>query len=284
MKTAIGTASRGAWIIRGPEDLEPALMEMDRRGAFADEVLVQAFVEGPIEHAQAVFFRGRLIGMHVYRQIVHGAGGGPALKESVRRPMVREHLAQLGRHLDWHGALSVDYVLRNDRPYYFDCNPRLVEPMNALLSGLDLTDLLVRVSRGEEPPPAPDDRQGVRSHLAMQALLGSAMRDGSRRELIRQCWRLFTKSGEYAGSREELTPLRWDWPSAIPTVATAILLLGSPQAGRHLATARLGGPSAHCRKRTYHSRADRLTVVLVDTPQSAVSPSSSGRYSKCMVS
>ena len=65
---------------------------MDQLGAFADEVLVQEFVEGPIEHAQAVFSRGRLIGMHVYRQIVRGAGGGPALKESVRRPMVREHL------------------------------------------------------------------------------------------------------------------------------------------------------------------------------------------------
>jgi predicted ATP-grasp superfamily ATP-dependent carboligase len=237
VKTAIGTASRGAWIIQGSEDLDLALKEMDMRGAFADEVLVQDFVEGPIEHAQAVFSRGRLIAMHVYRQIVRGAGGGPALKESVRRPLVCQHVAQLGRHLEWHGALSIDYILgRNDHPHYIDCNPRLVEPMNALLSGLDLPDLLVRVSRGEEPPQAPHDLQGIRSHLAMQALLGSALRDGSRLELIRECWRLLTKSGEYTGSREELTPLHWDWPSAIPTTITAIWLLANPRAARHLPT------------------------------------------------
>ena len=130
VKTAIGTASRGVRIIQNPEELDQALEEMDQRGAFTDEVLVQEFVDGPIEHAQGVFSRGRLIGMHVYRQIVRGAGGGPALKESVQSPTVREHLAQLGRHLDWHSALSVDYVLgRNDRPQYIDCNPRLVEPM-----------------------------------------------------------------------------------------------------------------------------------------------------------
>ena len=70
----------------------------------------------------------------------------------------------------------------------------------------------------------------------MQALLGTAIRDGSRLELIRECWRLFTRSGEYAGSREELTPLRQDWPSAIPTVVAALSLLGSPQAARRLST------------------------------------------------
>ena len=55
-------------------------------------------------------------------------------------------------------ALSVDYILQGDIPLYIDCNPRLVEPTSAFFTGLDLTDLLLRVSldkgyqgRGEEP-------------------------------------------------------------------------------------------------------------------------------------
>ena len=59
---------------------------------------------------------------------------------------------------------------------FIDCNPRLVEPMSAYLAGLDLVDLLLRVSQGKTPEPAPDSREGVRTHLAMQALLGCAAR------------------------------------------------------------------------------------------------------------
>ena len=51
---------------------------------------------------------------------------------------------------------------------FIDCNPRLVEPMSAYLAGLDLVDLLLRVSQGKTPEPAPDGREGVRTHLAMQ--------------------------------------------------------------------------------------------------------------------
>jgi hypothetical protein len=79
-----------------------------RGGAFADDVVAQEFIDAPVEHAQAVFDRGRLFGMHAYRQMVRGAGGGDAVKESVDRPLVREHLKRIGKHLDWHGALSVD--------------------------------------------------------------------------------------------------------------------------------------------------------------------------------
>ena len=49
-------------------------------------MLVQAFVAGTIEKAQAVFCRGELLGFHAYRQIAAGAGGGEAIKQSVARP------------------------------------------------------------------------------------------------------------------------------------------------------------------------------------------------------
>src|SRR5205823_4366636 len=121
--------------------------------------------------------------------------------------------ATIADNLAWHGALSVDYILPDDSaaPLLIDCNPRLVEPMSAYLAGLDLVGLLIAVSQGEMPAAAPESRAGVRSHLAMQALLGCASRGGTRRDLVRECWRLLVGSGPYAGSSEELTPVRRDW-------------------------------------------------------------------------
>ncbi len=244
VKTSVGTASRGIWFVRDQRGLEAALRELNAGGAFADEVLVQAFVAGTIEKAQAVFCRGELLGFHAYRQIAAGAGGGEAIKQSIVRPELRAHVGRIGQELGWHGALSVDCIMRNDgtAPLLIDCNPRLVEPMSAYLAGLDLVGLLLRVSLGEVPAMAAESRAGVRTHLAMQALLGCASRGGSRRDLIRECWNLATGGGPYAGSTEELTPLRLDWISAVPLAMIAMVLLASP--GRGVALAR-GGWGAH---------------------------------------
>ena len=242
IKTSVGTASRGIWFVRNEADLEGALQELSAQrlsanGAFADEVLVQEWVAGTTEKAQGVFCRSKLIGFHAYRQIAAGAGGGEAIKISVSRPQVRAHLATIGEKLAWHGALSVDYVLPDDSatPLLIDCNPRLVEPMNAYLAGVDLVGLLLRVSQGEVPAALPESRAGVRTHLAMQVLLGCASRGGTRRDILCECWRLLTGRGPYAGSAEELTPVRLDWLSAVPLAMIATLLLIAPKLALRLA-------------------------------------------------
>jgi predicted ATP-grasp superfamily ATP-dependent carboligase len=237
VKTSVGTASRGIWFVRNDGDLAGALQDLSGNGAFADEVLVQDFVTGATEKAQGVFCRGELLGFHAYRQIAAGAGGGEAIKQSVKRPVVCAQLATIGAKLAWHGALSVDYVLPDDvaTPFYIDCNPRLVEPMSAYVAGVDLAGLLLAVSRDETPVAGPGSREGVRTHLAMQALLGCAVRFGSRRNLVRECWRLLTGGGPYAGSTEELTPVRLDWLSFVPLAMTAIVLLIAPKLSSTLA-------------------------------------------------
>jgi hypothetical protein len=111
----------------------------------------------------------------------------------------------------------------------------LVEPMSAYLAGLDLVGLLLRISQGETPPVAPATRDGVRTHLALQALLGCASRGGTRRDIIGECWHLMRGSGPYAGSAEELTPLRLDWLSAVPLLTTALSLLAVPRSAATLA-------------------------------------------------
>jgi predicted ATP-grasp superfamily ATP-dependent carboligase len=244
IKTSVGTASRGIWFVRHADDLELALRDLDAGDAFADEVLVQDLIAGTTEKAQSVFSRGTLLGFHAYRQLAAGVGGGEAIKQSVSRPSVRAYLEKIGAHLGWHGALSVDVMMPHEgtAPLLIDCNPRLVEPMNAYRSGVDLVGLLLRVSQGENSAPLPEGHAGVLTHLAMQALLGCASRGGTRSDILRECARLLTASGPYAGSIEELTPVRLDWFSAVPLGMTAVFLLASPKSAVKLAR---GGFGAH---------------------------------------
>jgi predicted ATP-grasp superfamily ATP-dependent carboligase len=244
IKTSIGTASRGVWFVRDAHELEEVVRELAATDAFPDKVLVQEWIAGTTEKAQSVFCRGALVGFHAYRGIALGVGGGEAIKESVDRPRVRAMLEKIGQRLAWHGALSVDYLMpeQDSTPLLIDCNPRLVEPMSAYLAGTDLVGLLLEVSRGATPATLPASREGVRTHLAMQVLLGVATREGSRRALLRECWRLWRDREPYAGSREEMTPVNLDWVSAVPLVMTAMLLLTRPSAANALAR---GGFGAH---------------------------------------
>ena len=233
VKTAIGTASRGVWRVRHADDLPPVLAALDGDDG---DILVQDFIDGPLEKAQAVFSRGALLGFHAYRQIVEGAGGGDAMKQSVVRPGVRDDLAAIGHALDWHGALSVDYIGGADgTPHYIDCNPRLVEPMSAHLAGVDLIGMLLQVSLDEVPEALPAGRAGVRSHQAMQILLGMGLRGGTRFATIRSCFELARRTGPFKESVEELTPWRDDLRSAIPLAITALAMLIAPQAAGPLA-------------------------------------------------
>lgn len=240
IKTAIGTASRGVWMVRTATDLDRALDELSSGDGLVDEVLVQALAEGATEKVQGVFGRGELLGFHAYRQLAEGAGGGDARKISLRRAGVRADLARIGQHLGWHGALSVDYIWTAAGPLYIDANPRLVEPMAAYLAGTDLIDLLLRVSLGEAPEPLLDSREGVLTHQAMQALLGCAQRGGSRREVLREAMDLAFQRGVYAGSIEELTPVRLDIFSAVPLAITVLALLVSPKLSHPLANSGWG--------------------------------------------
>ncbi|HEY7845139.1 MAG TPA: hypothetical protein VID30_15865 [Bradyrhizobium sp.] len=244
IKTSVGTASRGVFIVREAADLDQAAQELTAGAAFPGEVLVQEFVAGTVEKAQSVFCRGQLLGFHAYRQVAPGIGGGEAIKESVSRPKVRTMLEAIGEKLAWHGALSIDYLVpeRDPTPRLIDCNPRLVEPMSAYLAGTDLVGLLLLVSWGETPAPRPESRTGVRTHLAMQALLGLASRGGTRRDLLRECFRLARGRKPYDGSQEEMTPVRADWLSAVPLGLTGGLLLVRPSAAQWLAR---GGFGAH---------------------------------------
>jgi predicted ATP-grasp superfamily ATP-dependent carboligase len=239
IKAAFGTASQSIWYVADRDQLVLARQQLATRGD--DEFLVQDYVDGTIERAQGVFLGGRLLAMHAWRRLRSGAGGGDAIKESIERADVRSDLERLGARLGWEGALSVDYISERStsRPAYIDCNPRLVEPMSAFLCGIDLLGLLMRVSCNQACDAVPAGRVGVRTHLGMQALLGRALAHGTRRDLLRELAAIHARTGDYASSREELTPVGIDWVSALPLLGTALALLVQPRSAARL-TRRFG--------------------------------------------
>jgi predicted ATP-grasp superfamily ATP-dependent carboligase len=231
VKAAFGTASAGVWRVGDLRQRDALLLQLEQQNAFADGLVVQAAVIGALERTQAVFDHGRLVASHIYRQVVEGPGGGDVLKISVNRAEVRQTVERIGQALAWHGALSFDYI-RDDAtgtPHFIDANPRLVEPMNAWLSGVDLPGALLQISLGETPPVQREGREGVLTRLGLMGLLDAARRRDRRRDILREIGLLIRNSGRYRGSREELVPLLTDPWCAIPLSLVAARLLRAPK-------------------------------------------------------
>jgi predicted ATP-grasp superfamily ATP-dependent carboligase len=232
VKAAFGTASAGVWRVGDAQARDALLLQLQQQNAFADGLLVQAAVMGSLERTQAVFDHGRLVASHIYRQVVEGPGGGDVLKISVVDAQVRNTVAQIGEALAWHGALSFDYI-REDAtgtPHFIDANPRMVEPMNAWLSGVDLPGALLQISLGDRPPAQAEGREGVLTRLGLMGLLDAARQRGRRRDVLREIGLLALGSGRYRGAREELVPLLTDPWCAVPLGMVAARLLRDPAA------------------------------------------------------
>jgi predicted ATP-grasp superfamily ATP-dependent carboligase len=186
---------------------------------------------------QAVFDDGRMVGFHANRQAQEGVSGGDLVKESVFAPVARGHMQRIGRRLLWHGGLSIDYIVDvHGEPKYIDANPRLAETGNALAAGLNLPELLVKVSMGERPPERLVDTPGVRSFMGIQGLLKVARDSRSRRQVIKTIIDLAGGRGIFANGSEELTPVRIDAPALIPLAATAGALVLKPSLWQQLSS------------------------------------------------
>src|SRR6266436_4054228 len=232
VKAAFGTASTGVWKVKDERQRDALLTRFEQDNAFAEGLLVQAAISGTLERTQAVFDRGRLIACHIYRQVSEGPGGGDVLKLSVVSGQVREIVEKIGHALDWHGALSFDYIrdAASGTPCFIDANPRLVEPMNAWLSSVDLPGALLQVSLGNTPPVQADGRAGVLTRLGLMGLLDAARQRHRRRDVLLEIGLLAAGSGRYRGSREELVPLLTDPWCAIPLGVVVARLLRRPAA------------------------------------------------------
>ena len=247
VKMPIGTASAGVRRAGSPGELRQVAADYEQLGAFGSEgVLVQRPVAGPLAMVQAVFARGELVAFHACQRVREGASGGASHKLGLDMPEAREHMARLGAALDWHGALSADVIIGPDGPRFIDINPRLVEPANALASGVDLAGALVEVARAParsgSVQPQPTAVPGVRTHQLLLAVLGAA-HQGRRRAVARELVHAVLHRGEYRGSREELTPGRGDPLAPLPVMVIALATLIRPDAWRRFVRGSAGAYS-----------------------------------------
>ncbi len=146
LKADYATASTAVWRIEGARDLESKIETGD--GVW----VVQEPAAGILERVQAVFESPN--GWWRCGVLPPDGGGhrrGDISKLAVHRPCVRDYVERLGGALRWHGALSLDYIVERETgtPLFIDANPRLVEPMNAVFGGINLADILARISTGE---------------------------------------------------------------------------------------------------------------------------------------
>jgi hypothetical protein len=247
VKTGIGTASAGVRKVANLKELEAAMRDFAALGAWSEgkgeKLLLQKEVKGGLLMISGVFDRGCLRAWHACVRVQEGANGSASKKVSLPLLIVGEQLVDLGRSLQWHGALSLDALLLDGKLYYIDVNPRIVEPMNALLAGVDLVQALLDVSLGiearENGKPL-RGMEGVETHQLLLALLKKA--EEGRLVVLLEVFKALIGFEPYAGSTEELMPVHGDWFSLIVLGAlTLTLVLGGEAVAKWMGTGAVKG-------------------------------------------
>lgn len=237
VKRAISTASSGVRCAKDRQGLISAARELEVN---AHALVVQRAASGPLAMVQAVADRGRVIAHHANSRVREGIGGGASTKESLPASLTFDLVQRLVAHLGWHGGLSLDAILSEDGPMVIDVNPRLVEPANGLLAGVDLVDAMMSLDSNGPPRAQPPSRPGVRSHLLLLAVLGAARGLHPRRRVASELAMALTRRGAYASGVEELTPLRDGAISTLPVAVAASCALVWPRSFRWLEGSSVG--------------------------------------------
>jgi predicted ATP-grasp superfamily ATP-dependent carboligase len=238
LKLPHSTGGSGVFHIESAKALDGRLCILQREGYFNGqrEILVQQPARGVLSTVQAVFDRGRLVGVHCFEARRLGVGGMSTARLSADHATVRDHVTRIGAHLNWHGAFFSDYFFdaATGRPEYIETNPRIGEPVNAMLSGVNLPELVVRIALSESPPAAPLGHCGVRTHNLLMILMSAAHAGQGRSALIREIREYRAGSGLYKNSEEELIRTHEDALSRLPRFWITSQLLAYPPIARRI--------------------------------------------------
>ena len=196
LKSAFSTAGRGVRLVS--DERSRATAERELLEQASAPVMAQEPARGQYGQVQGLFDRGRVVAVHTSVQTGTGIGPSAAARLSVDQPIPRRDIAVLGEALSWHGGLTLDYLHQHGEPSYIECNPRTVEPANAAASGLNLPELQIRLTMGEEfAPPPLTGRAGVRTHGTIALVLGAAAYAGTRRAVIAELAHAAARRGCY---------------------------------------------------------------------------------------
>ena len=228
--------STGVWRIKNELDLNFLQESLNTQKILNGqaELIVQEASKGIFEQLHSIFDHGRLIAIHCTRRLKEGLGGGAIIKVGVDRPIVRKNLEIIGASLKWHGSLSVDYFYNelDGKAYYIDANPRITEPMNAMVNGINLAEMQVQLSVGEFIPTKYTGHIINKSHSAIQALLAAASQRDSRLDVLKEICLVASKKGIYINSHEGITPVAKDFASILPLSVVFLQLMINPKSNK----------------------------------------------------
>ena len=227
LKAPFSTAGTGVRRVSHAGEAESTFMAL-RVMWHEGPLMIQTAADGRYAQVQGLFDHGRLIAAHTSAQTAVGIGPSAAGRVSVHHPFARHDIATLGKRLNWHGGLTLDYLFRERDYAYIECNPRTVEPGNAAASGVDLPGLQLHLSLGEHPDLVPPGQEGVCTHSSLAILLGTAVYCRFRKAVLMEALRLAFHRGPYKYSHEILTPVLQDFPSFVPLALVTGRALLSP--------------------------------------------------------
>ena len=222
LKADYGTAGRSVYKITSKEDLARVanvLLANDEKW------MVQQDIVGDYGQVQAVFHHGQLLAVHSSIKVASGAGGSAAARLSIESEITKKHIEKLGQFLQWHGALTLDFIRTDGHFYYIECNPRMVEPANAYKAGVNFPKIMIELANGcYSKSDVSVGQAGVGTHSLMALLIGTAERTKSRKKILQTIGQWLFKSD----SEEVLTPVWKDFLSFIPLAIITIRLLINP--------------------------------------------------------
>jgi propionyl-CoA carboxylase alpha chain len=166
LKASAGGGGKGMRIARTDAEVREGFRSAgnEARSSFADDrMFIEKYVEEPrhIEiqvlgdsHGNIVYLGERECSIQRRHQKVIEEAPSPFLDAATRQAMGEEAVA-LARAVNYRSAGTVEFIVDKDRKFYFlEMNTRLqVEhPVTEMVTGLDLVELMIRVSAGEALP------------------------------------------------------------------------------------------------------------------------------------
>lgn len=196
------SGAAGLRIVHDRNELEEKYFDVVRVNHLGENSLpmLQRLIDGPTTCTLELCRHGKVLGEVMYRGVrtMPRSGGTTMFRESTSDPACSEAAAKLVERLGFHGLCGFDFVIdrASGRPYLVDGNCRITPAITmAYHGGCDMIEGWIRVIDGEDMPPMPKARTGIRTKLQfgdfvwlLESYLGSFKDWSGERRLRKQWW------------------------------------------------------------------------------------------------
>ena len=171
IKASAGGGGKGMRVARNEEECRSGFERAKNEAATSfgdDRILMEKFIEQPrhieiqiiADHdGNTVYLGERECSIQRRHQKIIEEAPSPFIDKATRKRMGEQAVA-LARAVNYRSAGTVEFIVDSERHFYFlEMNTRLqVEhPVTEMITGLDLVELMIRVSAGEKLPLAQKD-------------------------------------------------------------------------------------------------------------------------------